>query len=122
MRVYCIYNTCSMTREAEPAEQTEVEPAVAEDDEVIEDEEETLDNDQDGDGEVEEDEEDEEEEDEDDEMIDQSNDNEPTTSVAMTTTTTTTTESVEEVVRGKKCTVYLNACAVNTFAYTYGNG
>ncbi|KAK3510537.1 hypothetical protein QTP70_009872 [Hemibagrus guttatus] len=91
------YSDNSMTREAEPVEQVEVEPAVAEDDEVIDDEEETLDNDQDGDGEMEE--EDEEEEEEDDEMIDQSNDNEQTTSVAMTTTTTTTTESVEEVVR-----------------------
>ncbi|XP_060716890.1 amyloid beta (A4) precursor protein a [Tachysurus vachellii] len=94
------YSDNSMTREAEPAEQAGAEPAVAEDDEFIEDEEEAIDNDQDGDGEVEMEEDEEEEEDEDDEIIDQSsNNNEQTTSVAMTTTTTTTTESVEEVVR-----------------------
>ncbi|XP_026787427.1 amyloid beta (A4) precursor protein a isoform X2 [Pangasianodon hypophthalmus] len=90
------YSDNSMTREVEPAQQVEVEPAVAEDDEVIEDEEESLDNDQDGDGEEEEEEE---EVEEDDEMIDERNDNEQSTSIAMTTTTTTTTESVEEVVR-----------------------
>ncbi|TSK17815.1 Amyloid-beta A4 protein [Bagarius yarrelli] len=94
------YSDNSMTREVQPAEQVEVESAVAEVDEVMDDEEDALDNDQDGDGEVEEEEEEEEDEvEEDDEMIDQSSENEQTTSVAMTTTTTTTTESVEEVVR-----------------------
>lgn len=112
-----IKTTCSMTREAEPAEQIEAEPVEGEDDDLIEEEEEALDNDQDGDGEEEE-----EEDDDDDEMIDERNDNEQTTNVAMTTTTTTTTESVEEVVRGKKRNAYQNVCVVYTSAYTYQSG
>ncbi|XP_042619986.1 amyloid-beta A4 protein-like isoform X3 [Cyprinus carpio] len=85
------YTDSSVLREQAP---TKPEPAVTEDDEDVNNEEDDVwDNDEDGDGEDDEDEED------DDEDTDEQDTSEQTSNVAMTTTTTTTTESIEEVVR-----------------------
>uniref|UniRef100_A0A8C1GKE9 Amyloid-beta A4 protein n=1 Tax=Cyprinus carpio TaxID=7962 RepID=A0A8C1GKE9_CYPCA len=84
------YTDSSVLREQAP---TKPEPAVTEDDEDINNEEEDVwDNDEDGDGE-------DEDEEDDDEDTDEQDTSEQTSNVAMTTTTTTTTESIEEVVR-----------------------
>ncbi|XP_077071599.1 amyloid beta (A4) precursor protein b isoform X2 [Siphateles boraxobius] len=86
------YTDSSVLREQTPAKP---EPAVTEDDEDINNEEEEVwDNDEDGDGE-----DDEDEEDDDEDPTDEQDTSEQTSNVAMTTTTTTTTESIEEVVR-----------------------